>query len=669
LAHVDAGKTTLTERLLYESGVIDAVGSVDAGTTQTDSLALEQQRGITIRSAVTSFALEDVHVNLIDTPGHPDFIAEVERVLSVLDGAVLVISAVEGVQPQTRILMRALQRLRVPTLMFVNKIDRPGAGDERVLKAISERLTPAIVPMGTARELGTRAPYFALSGPDDREFVSRAAEVLAERDAGILAAYVDDESRVPYQQLREVLATQTKRALVHPVFFGSAITGAGVEQLMAGIAELLPATEGDPAGPVSGTVFKIERGASGEKIAYVRMFSGTIRTRDRLQFGRDLEDKVTAIAVFESGPAVRRPSVPAGAVGKLWGLGEIQVGDRIGELGSDEAQHQFPPPTLESVVVARNRHDRARLRLALAQLAEQDPLIKVRQDDSRREISVSLYGEVQKEVIQATLANEFGLDVTFRETTPIYIERPTGTGEATEILHAESNPFLATIGLSIDPAPNGSGIDFRVQVDPRTAPLYLYKTLDSFTEHMGQYVRATLREGLFGWQVTDCIVTMTKCAYSIPDGPPSRRGPPSTAADFRKLTPLVLMQALERAGTAVCEPIVRVSLETPAATVGAVLAAVARLGGVLEPPSLLGDLSTIETVMPAARADDLQRQLPALTRGEGVLESDFGGYQPVSGTAPIRRRATADPLNRQEYLMHLARRATRSTNEPRETNE
>jgi ribosomal protection tetracycline resistance protein len=636
LAHVDAGKTTLTERLLYESGVIDAVGSVDAGTTQTDSLALEQQRGITIRSAVTSFALEDVHVNLIDTPGHPDFIAEVERVLSVLDGAVLVISAVEGVQPQTRILMRALQRLRVPTLMFVNKIDRPGAGDERVLKAIAERLTPAIVPMGTARELGTRVPHFALSGPYDREFVSRAAEVLAERDAGILAAYVDDESRVPYQQLREVLATQTKRALVHPVFFGSAITGAGVEQLMAGIAELLPATEGDPAGPVSGTIFKIERGASGEKIAYVRMFSGTIRTRDRLKFGRDLEDKVTAIAVFESGPAVQRPSVPAGAVGKLWGLGEIQVGDRIGELGSDAARHQFPPPTLESVVVARNRDDRARLRLALAQLAEQDPLIKVRQDDSRQQISVSLYGEVQKEVIQATLANEFGLDVTFRETTPIYIERPTGTGEATEILHAESNPFLATIGLSIDPAPNGSGIDFRVQVDPRTAPLYLYKTLDSFTEHMDQYVRATLREGLFGWQVTDCIVTMTKCAYSIPDGPPSRRGPPSTAADFRKLTPLVLMQALERAGTAVCEPVVRVSLETPATTVGAVLAAVARLGGVFEPPSLLGDLSTIEMVMPATRADELQRQLPALTGGEGVLDSDFCGYQPVTGAPPSR---------------------------------
>jgi ribosomal protection tetracycline resistance protein len=655
LAHVDAGKTTLTERLLYEAGVIDEVGSVDAGTTQTDSMELEQQRGITIKSAVASFALDDVHVNLIDTPGHPDFIAEVERALSVLDGAVLVMSAVEGVQPQTRILMRALQRLRIPTLMFVNKIDRRGAGDERVVQAISERLTAPIVPMGTLRALGTRAAYFTLSGADDARFRARMAEVLAERDDGILAAYVEHEAGVPYRRLREDLAAQTKRALVHPVFFGSAITGAGVEPLMAGIAELLPASEGDPDGPVSGSVFKIDRGATGGKIAYVRMFSGTIRTRDRLQFGPGREGKVTAIEVFERGPAVQRPSVSAGAVAKLWGLTEIQIGDRIGESGTSGA-YQFPPPTLETVVVPNIPDDKGRLRVALAQLAEQDPLINVRQDDTRQELSVSLYGEVQKEVIQETLANDFGLAVTFRETTPIHIERPIGTGEAVEILNAESNPFLATVGLRIDPAPNGSGIDFRLQVDVRTLPLYLYKTVESFTENMGQYVRRTLQEGIFGWQVTDCIVTMTKCTYSVPDGPPSRRGPLSTAADFRKLTPIVVMRALEQAGTVVCEPIVRVSLEIPTDTIGAVMPGLARLGAAVGTPSLRGKLCTIETVLPAARAHDLQRRLPRLTRGEGVLESSFEGYEPVSGDQPTRRRTTANPLNRDEYMMYLARR-------------
>src|SRR5512132_3047118 len=155
LAHVDAGKTTLTERLLHAAGIIDDIGSVDKGTTRTDSLPLEQQRGITIKSAVVSFPIDDVAVNLIDTPGHPDFIAEVERVLSVLDGAVLVVSAVEGVQPQTRILMRALERLRIPTLLFVNKIDRAGADEDRVLRAVSERLGATVVPMSTPHGLGT----------------------------------------------------------------------------------------------------------------------------------------------------------------------------------------------------------------------------------------------------------------------------------------------------------------------------------------------------------------------------------------------------------------------------------------------------------------------------------------------------------------------------------
>lgn len=639
LAHVDAGKTTLTERLLYEAGVIDEVGSVDAGTTQTDSLTLERQRGITIRSAVASFPLGDLQVNLIDTPGHPDFIAEVERVLSVLDGAVLVLSAVEGVQPQTRILMRALKRLRIPTLLFVNKIDRMGAGEERVVQAIAERLTTAVVPMGTVHALGTRAASVALAGSE------ALAEVLAERDERIMAAYVEDEAvGLPAQLLRDALADQTRRVLVHPVFFGSAVTGAGVEPLMAAIAELLPAAAGDPDGAVAGTVFKIERGASGEKIAYVRMISGTIHTRDRLPFGRDLEEKVTAIAAFERGPAVQRPSVSAGGVAKLWGLAGVRIGDRLGEAGTGAAERQFAPPTLESVVVAGTADERERLRAALTQLAEQDPLIDVRQDDTRHELSVALYGEVQKEVIQATLANEYGLEVSFREVTPIYIERPLGTGEAIELLHADSNPFHASIGLRVEPASAGSGIDVGLQVSARTAPLYIYGTLERFGEYMAEYVRRSLGEGLYGWQVTDCAVTMIACAYSVPDGPPSKRGPLSTASDFRKLTPLVLMQALERAGTAVCEPVLRVGLEIPAGATGAVLAAAARLGAAVEAPALQGKLATIEAVLPATRAQDLQRVLPGLTAGEGVLDSSFAGYQPVAGEQPTRRRtATARP--------------------------
>jgi ribosomal protection tetracycline resistance protein len=658
LAHVDAGKTTLTERLLYAAGVIGELGSVDKGTTQTDSLPLEQQRGITIKSAVVSFAIDDVTVNLIDTPGHPDFIAEVERVLSVLDGAVLVVSAVEGVQPQTRVLMRALERLRVPTLLFVNKIDRAGADCERTLNDIAERLTPSAVAMTSVSDEGTRAAVATPRSDADAVFKSQLVDVLADHDEALLATYLEDETRVSARRLHEALATQTKQSLVHPVFCGSAITGAGVDPLTAGLVELLPAASGNADAPVSGTVFKIDRGDAGEKIAYVRLFSGTVHARDQLVFGPDHEGKVTAVGVFEGGTAVRRPAVSAGQIATLLGLRAIQIGDRIGDVASGRATHrEFPPPTLESVVATRDPADRQRLRAALTQLSEQDPLINVRQDDRRREVSVSLYGEVQQEVLQATLADDFGIDVTFRDTTPIYVERPIGTGEAVEILHAESNPFLATIALRVDPAPADSGIDFRLDVDGRTLPLYLYKTAGGFADSMSEYVRRTLREGLFGWHVTDSVVTMTRCSYSVPDGPPSRRGPLSTAADFRKLTPLVLMRALARAGTAVCEPTVRVKLEVPTETIGAVMAALARVGAAVETPSPQGTLSMLQAVLPAARADDLQRELPRLTGGEGVLDSSFAGYQPVNGDPPTRRRTLPNPLNLNEYMMHLAGRA------------
>jgi ribosomal protection tetracycline resistance protein len=625
LAHVDAGKTTLTERLLYAAGVIDEIGSVDAGTTQTDSLALERQRGITIKSAVVSFAVGDVTVNLIDTPGHPDFIAEVERVLSVLDGAVLVISAVEGVQPQTRVLMRALQRLRIPALLFVNKIDRPGAGEQRVLRAMAERLSPAVVPMGSTGGLGTRSAGFTPWGEHDTAARARLAEVLAEHDERILCAYVDDELAVPYDRLRRELAAQTRRALVHPVFFGSAVTGAGIEVLMAGLAELLPAATGDVGGPVSGRVFKVERGAGGEKVAYARMFSGTLRTRDRICVrGRD--EKVTAIGVFERGPATVRPSASAGEIAKLWGLHGIRVGDQIGPVPNG-IQHHFAPPTLESVVVARRPADRGPLRAALGQLAEQDPLINVRQAGG--EISVSLYGEVQKEVIQATLAGDFGVEVTFRETTTICVERPAGPGEAVEFLGAPANPYPATLGLRVDPAPPGAGVTFRLDVDVRSVPMYVYKTTDDFTAMMTQYVGQALRAGRYGWRVTDCTVTMHECGYISPS---------TTAAHFRKLTPLVLRAALARAGTVVCEPMIRVGLEIPADAVGAVLTVVARLGGTGGTPARRGDLAILQTRLPAARAQELQRLLPGLTSGEGVAETTFGGYQPVTGPPPSRRQ-------------------------------
>jgi ribosomal protection tetracycline resistance protein len=632
LAHVDAGKTTLTERLLYSAGVIRQLGRVDDGTTQTDTLALEQQRGITIKSAVVSFAIDDVAVNLIDTPGHPDFIAEVERVLDVLDGAVLVISAVEGVQAQTPLLMRALQRLEVPTLLFLNKTDRRGADPDAVLAAVRERLTPAVVPM-------------------DGAFGELALSALAENDEALLAAYVD-EQRVSEERLRERLAEQTKRALVHPWFAGSARTGDGVPALMAGIAQLLPAAGGEQSAPAAGRVFKIERGPTGEKIAYARLYAGAVTVRDRLPFGRDGEAKVTAIRVFDRGGDEQRSSARAGDIAKLWGLDEIRIGDAIGSSGAGE-RHHFPPPTLETVVVPRDNADRAALHLALGRLAEQDPLINLRQDERRRELHVSVYGEVQKEVIEATLLADFGLEAEFRETTTICVERPVGTGAAVERIKRGENPFLATVGLRVEPAPPGSGVRYTREIGVHgTMPPAFFRAIEDT-------VHDTLREGLDGWQVVDCLVTLTHTGY-YPRQSAAHQGfskaHSSTGEDFRKLTPLVLMSALAQAGTIVCEPIHRFRLDLPEDTLAAVYAGLARLEAVADTPTAHGSWLRLEGEVRAERMQELQRSLPSLTRGEGVLELAFDRYEPVTGQSPARPRTDDNPLDRKEYLLRVTGR-------------
>ncbi len=645
LAHVDAGKTTLTERLLFTAGAIDHVGSVDAGTTQTDSLDLERERGITIRSAVASFLVGDLAVNLVDTPGHPDFIAEVERVLGVLDGAVLVVSAVEGVQPQTPLLFRALRRLRVPTLIFVNKVDRAGADPERVLEAMARRLSPGVVPMG---------PPLTASDDQHRTVLT---EILAEHDEALLQGFVGGEAAPSTVRLHRELARQTRAGWVHPVYFGSAATGEGIDRLLAGVDELLSGASGDPDADVSGRVFKIERTTSGERVAYVRLFDGTLRPRQRVRVGGGEEAKPTSIRVFAPAGAHRREVFAAGEMAAVRGLGAVRVGDAIGEPPPGETETaRFPRPALEAVVFPLRPDESGSLRAALSQLAEQDPLIDVRQDDHRHEISVSLYGEVQKEVIQATLERDYGIAADFRETTVVCIERPARAGAAEEVIRAKvktnitgrssplsTNPFKATLALRIEPAPIGSGIAFHADVEPRLVPLYLFHTGDTFLSQMEAYVREALTEGLAGWGVTDCLVTMTDCGYASPI---------TTAADFRRLTQLVLMTALDRGGTWVCEPLADLALEMPSSTAPGVLAALGRLGGRVTGQFSANGLTRASAVLPVARVRSLQHQLPGLSMGEGVLETRPGGYQPIGENPPKRRtlrpraRSTVTPGSR-----------------------
>jgi ribosomal protection tetracycline resistance protein len=365
--------------------------------------------------------------------------------------------------------------------------------------------------------------------------------------------------------------------------------------------------------------------------------------------------KVTAIAGFDGAAAVRTDAVSAGEIAKVSGLGEIQIGDELGPPAASIDDSFFAPPTLESVVVPSDPVDKAALYSALTQLAEQDPLINVRRDDLRQEISVSLYGEVQKEVIEATLSEEFGLTVAFRETTPICIERLRGAGAAAEVLGAQTNPFLATVGLRVEPRPPGSGVCFLADVGIGSVPLYVYKRFEDFAASIEDAVRDTLHRGVYGWEVTDCTVTLTDSGYASPS---------TTAGDFRKLTPLVLADAIKQIGTVVCEPIHRFRLDGPSDSLQPTLRALAHLGTAPQASAMSDSTFTVEGEIAAARMHLLQQRLGAVTHGEGAVEFVFDRYEPVTGLPPARPRLGDNPFNREEYLLRVAGRVPRAK-EPR----
>ncbi|MBY5917970.1 GTP-binding protein [Rhizobium leguminosarum bv. trifolii] len=637
LAHVDAGKTSLTERLLFNAGVIDKLGSVDTGNTQTDTLELERQRGITIRAAVVSFVIGERVVNLIDTPGHPDFIAEIERVLGLLDAAVVVVSAVEGVQAQTRVLVRALRRLGVPFIFFVNKVDRPGARYRDVMEVLAAQLAVRPIAMSSVIDAGAKLARVEALAPGDEPLFSALCETLGENDEALLDDYVVAPDRLTEARLWRCLADQVARGLVHPVFAGAAMTGAGIPALASAIATILPERRPDPDGPVAGKIFKIERGWGGEKLSYIYLNSGTVRLRQSLGLPKGPE-RVTAIHVFEAGRVHGAESLRAGQIARVSGLAGARIGDAVGGNPLGEWAH-FAPPALETRVLARRPSDKAALWLALNQMAEQDPLINLRRNEEADEVYVSLYGEVQKEVIQSTLLTDFGLEARFEESTVILVERPLGTGSGLQILFKEPNPFLATVGLRVEPRAPGAGNSFALEVDVGQMPVAFYRAVE-------ETVFETLKQGIFGWQVADCHVAMTAARHS---------SPASTAADFRQLTPWVLADALLAAQTVLCAPIDRFYLEAPVECLNGLLTLLAKSAATTMDSVIADGMARLEGTMASAMIQSVQQQLPGLTSGAGTMETCFDHYAPMAGPPRSRQRSGPDPFNGAEYLLSLHR--------------
>lgn len=643
VAHVDAGKTSLTERVLFETGVIDHVGGVDSGDTQTDTDDIERERGITIRSAVVSFTLGDVDVNLVDTPGHADFIAEVERALRILDGAVLVISAVDGVQAQTRLLMRTLRAMKIPTLLFVNKIDRTGARLADLVDDIRATLTERAVLMSVVTDLGTPAARARTRPTGDAGFVDELTELVAVDDETVLTRWLDSPADVTDEERQAVLATRVQEVAAHPVFAGSAITGAGVRELMNGIHRYLaPPTPTATAADIDSeveelraAVFKIVRSPAGEKLAYVRLHSGSIAVRQHVPLFRRvaghvdrLDELITSVQVLVRGSDTDIRAAVAGEIALVGGLRTARIGDQLGTaVGLVDLDH-LSTPGLETVVTAAEA-DRSKVHEALAGMAEQDPLIDLRVGVDG-ELVVSLYGEVQRDVLREQLLRDYGVRSEFSRTRTVFIERLDGVGSAAEGIW--SSGFPAGLGLRVGPAPVGSGLVYRLEVE-------LGALLLSFHTAIQETVRTSLQQGLAGWRIPDAEVVVTATAYNSVG---------TTAGHFRQLTPLVLFAALAEAGTTVCEPMSRFDLTAPAAAISALIRALAEAeAGIGAPEVGTGSLRLVGE-LPTERVHGLTQLLPGLTSGQGLLSTTPGGFRPLRHARPARARTDGNPLDRVE---------------------
>jgi ribosomal protection tetracycline resistance protein len=415
-----------------------------------------------------------------------------------------------------------------------------------------------------------------------------------------------------------------------------AMTGEGIADLIDAIEHMLPSRTPDTGTPIAGNIFKIERGWGGEKVAYLNLTAGSLLERSQIELPGGVS-KVTRIQVFDDGALKKVGEARAGQIAKVSGLSGARIGDQFGTTGVRPFESQFAAPTLETRILARKSSDRGALWTALQQLSEQDPLINLRNSPDASELFLSLYGEVQKEVIQATLLHDFAVDSVFEESTVIYVERPIGIGEGIEVIFKEPNPFLATVGLRIESRPKGSGNAFALEVDVGQMPVSFYRAVE-------EMVSETLKAGLYGWQVIDCHVAVIALKHSSPS---------STAADFRGLTPLVLACALVAADTVVCEPFERFQIEVPLAVLPALHVLLSKSGASVQATGIDGGVARLEGVIPSARVQGIRQQLPGLSSGAGVMETVFDHHAPLTGAPPMRPRMSMNPFDRSEYLARL----------------
>ncbi|MBO5525355.1 MAG: TetM/TetW/TetO/TetS family tetracycline resistance ribosomal protection protein [Clostridia bacterium] len=607
LAHVDAGKTTLTEQLLYRSGTKRTLGKVDEGTSTTDFLSVERRRGISVKASSVTISAGEAQINLIDTPGHIDFISEVERALSALDVAVLVVSAVEGVQAQTRTLLTALQRMRLPAIVFINKLDRAGASYEKTLSSLK----------------GSADVVFFDAKADSYE--EELCECISAFDESVLESFL--EGNETKESLEEKLIPFLLSGAIYPVLSGSGKTGEGVNTLLNTIASF-PVKEPE-TDELSAVVYKLEHDKTLGRVAHIRLFSGQIAGRDEVEVNGTVQ-KITQIKRIQGGKYTDVPKAEAGDVCAVCGI-ECKAGDFIGQENGRICKMN---PPLFTVSVATDDEKRSALLKAMEELTEEDPSLSKEWIPEKRELVIHTTGKIQLETLSERILEKYGIPVTFSKPSVIYKETPKASGYGFEC-YTMPKPCWAVVHLRIDPLPRGSGILFESTVSDKDIH---YK----YQEHVRISVLDSVKQGLYGWEVTDCKFTLVGGEDHVQHTHP---------LDFFVATPMAVMDGLRNCGVTLLEPIVSVTFTLPVPLAGKLeTMLIDKKATVLSRESLQEQL-VVKAELSARETFTLYEEFAMLTGGKGTSETSFSHYAPVREIV-VRERVGINPLDRSKWILH-----------------
>lgn len=626
LAHVDAGKTTLTESLLYTSGAILELGSVDKGTTRTDTMFLERQRGITIQAAVTSFNWNDYKINIVDTPGHTDFITEVYRSLSVLDGAILVISAKDGVQAQTRILFHALQKMNIPTIIFINKIDQYGINLNNIYQNIKEKLSNDIIVMQNV----TLTPEISIKNIID---LDEWDPVISKNDK-LLKKYIAGE-KLTIQELTQEEYRCVKKGSLFPIYHGSAKNNIGTQQLIEAISNLFCPEMNKNYSELCGRVFKIEYTDHKQRLVYLRLYSGTLHLRDTIVLSEKKKVKLTEIYIPSNGEMIQTEIVCSGDI-FIIPNNTLRLNDIIGneKILPCNVWNDKPVPMLRTRIEPIKIEEREKLLDALTEIADTDPLLRYCVDTITHEIVISFLGTVQLEVICSLLIEKYHINIRTEDPTVIYLEKPLQKADYTIHIEVPPNPFWASIGLSITPLPIGSGIQYESKVS-------LGYLNQSFQNAVREGINYGLEQGLYGWEVTDCKICFEYGVYY---------SPVSTPSDFRFLAPIVLEQTLKKAGTQLLEPYLSFILFTPQGYLSRAYNDAQKHCAIIETSQSKNDEIIFTGHIPVRCINEYRNTLTLYTNGQAVCLTELKDYQIATCEPVIQSRR---PNNRIDKVRHM----------------